>query len=284
MDDAQWVLKQDIKEKKITARSARKKARHTGCKLPSDYLTSKQKKQLNGEVICMNIRKPMTYKYFKTLPKDLQEEFLDYVVSTFHVTAEILCKEMFNITAPGLRNYIRTKNMKSPWTRGQHMPQFDRERWEKFLAGEEVEEPQNASESLENDLCEMNTSSEGTDITAENEPEDVILAKQLEEEKREPTVEEKKRLSHLCVEQHSEINRLKTLNDIFQKENEVRQYIENDIRTLDEVVMEQPFEVGSLNFNLKNIRDWDALKNCLSAFPLPKFNSVTITVHALREE
>ena len=276
MDDAEWLFKTDSKEKKNIARSARKKARHTGCKLPSDYMTSKQKKQLNGEVICMNVRKPMAYKYFKTLPKDLQEEFLDYVVSTFHVTAEILCKEMFNITAPGLRNYIRTKKLKSPWTRGQHMPQFDRNRWEKFLAGEEVEELQNAPESPQNDLCETNTGSEGTDIAVENkpqkapeEPEDVTLAKQLEEEKRE---------------QHSEINRLKTLNDILQKEKEIKNYVENDIRTLDEIVTEQPFEVGSLSFNLKNIRDWDALKNCLSAFPLPKYNSVTITVHALREE
>lgn len=263
MDDAQWLFKEDSKEKKITARSARKKARHTGCKLPSDYMTSKQKRQLNGEVKIMNVRKPMTYKYFKTLPKDLQEEFLDYVVSTFHVTAEILCKELFNISAPGLRNYIRTKNMKSPWTRGQHMPQFDRECWEKFLAGEEVEELQNAPESPQNDLCETNTGSEGTDITVENEPQNA--PEELEEN-------------------DCKVMWLSRIKDDMPKENEIRKYVEEDIRTLDEVVKEQPFEVGSLSFNLKNIRDWDALKNCLSAFPLPKFNSVTITVHALREE
>ena len=69
----------DVKEKKRIAAGAR--ARKCGskskrCTLPSDYLTVKQKKGLNGKMKTYNLSAPMTYSEFRNMPKDLQKEYL----------------------------------------------------------------------------------------------------------------------------------------------------------------------------------------------------------------
>lgn len=280
MDDAEWLFKTDSREKKNVAQSARKKVRHTGCKLPSDYLSAKEKKKMNGEVFCMSIHKPMTYKYFKTLPKDLQQEYLDWLATTFGVSQKDICKEMLKVTPANLIKYIKTVGLRSPFSKNGFMNvPYDRDAWLKFLAGEEAVNAQNAPESRENDLCETNTGSDGTDNAVENAPQKALESCEKALHEAEDILNKK-----LLEKGYITENELREQLGLPKLEEEVRQYVKNDIRTLDEVVTEQPFEVGSLNFNLKNIRDWDALKECLSAFPLPAYNSVVITVHALREE
>ena len=68
----------DIVQKKRVARGAfahvnRKRAK---CRLPSDYLTAAQKKEMNGAVKTYNITRPMPLDEFKGMPDDLQREYL----------------------------------------------------------------------------------------------------------------------------------------------------------------------------------------------------------------
>lgn len=298
MDDAEYLFRQDCREKKITAHSANKKVRHTGCRLPSDFMTQREKKALNGEVCIMNIRKPMTYKYFKTLPKDLQQEFLDWIVNTFGVSQKDVCKEMLSVAPPNLHIYIKKVGLKSPFAKNgiANVP-YNREAWLKFLAGEDIPELQNAPESCENDLCETNGSSEGTDIPAENDHGEEHLEEATKKLWNDMAEEAKWKLVEQARETLAELEREVASNSLATNNRKLEtcgryggekdtssDAVAEGTRTLDEVVLEQPFEVGSLSFNLKNIKDWDSVVKTLSAFPLPAYNSVTVTVHALKEE
>lgn len=162
MDDAQYVFQQDVREKKITAHSANKKVRHTGCNLPSDYMTRKEKKAMNGEVKIMNIHKPMTYKFFKMMPADLQVEYIQFLHDTFNATVSDIATR-FNISALTLRNYIYKRKLKLSIHSNRYTKLKEQE-WEAFWAG-------NPPESDENDHSETNVSSEGESAVSENAPE-----------------------------------------------------------------------------------------------------------------
>ena len=89
----------NVKEKKRIAAGAR--ARKCGskskrCTLPSDYLTPKQKKGLNGEVKTYNLSAPMTYGEFRDMPEDLQREYLtklytDWCISLTEISKMLKC-------------------------------------------------------------------------------------------------------------------------------------------------------------------------------------------------
>lgn len=89
----------DVKEKKRIAAGAR--ARKCGskskrCTLPSDYLTPKQKRGLNGEMKTYNLSAPMSYGEFRDIPEDLQREYLtklyvDWCISLTEISKMFKC-------------------------------------------------------------------------------------------------------------------------------------------------------------------------------------------------
>ena len=94
MTDERFVYISDIKDKKRTARGAFNKRTHAGkggaVKLPSDFMSRKEIKAMNGECKTYNIKKPMIYREFKALPKDLQIAYVKWLRDEFGVSdAEI---------------------------------------------------------------------------------------------------------------------------------------------------------------------------------------------------
>ena len=68
----------DIVQKKRVARGAfahvnRKRGK---CRLPSDYLTAAQKREMNGEMKTYSITRPMPWEDFKAMADDLKREYL----------------------------------------------------------------------------------------------------------------------------------------------------------------------------------------------------------------
>lgn len=173
MDDAEYLFYKDTKEKKITAQSARKKVTHTGCKLPSDYMTSKEKTALNGEVQTMNIRKPMTYLQFKMMPKDLQEDYLTFLRDEFDCSGSDI-RRVFGLSSSGTLSYYCKRNgIRYPFDKtkkGEHRNRLDKNRWEKFWAGEDWRR-QDASESHENAPETTNSLSEGNEPVSQDASE-----------------------------------------------------------------------------------------------------------------
>ena len=78
MTDERYTFVQDIREKKRTARGYYNKVRQGGrMKLPSDYLTAKEKKKMNGQVYTYSLADRLSWEQFKSLPNDLQMEYID---------------------------------------------------------------------------------------------------------------------------------------------------------------------------------------------------------------
>jgi len=67
--------------------------KRSGCSLPSDALTAKQRKEKNGEVKSYNITRPMPWHQFKAMPEDLKREFFRNMQS-FGGTVKWLAEEM----------------------------------------------------------------------------------------------------------------------------------------------------------------------------------------------
>lgn len=79
MTDEKYLFVSDVKDKKRTARGSRNKSRgaaHRTVRMPSDYLTEKERKSLNGEVVSYNLKQPMKWAAYKALPDDIQREYI----------------------------------------------------------------------------------------------------------------------------------------------------------------------------------------------------------------
>ena len=77
MKDEVFEFISDIKEKKQTATGYRHKVRNTGCKLPFEFMKKKELNALSGECITRDLSKPIPWKEFIKLPKDVQPEQLE---------------------------------------------------------------------------------------------------------------------------------------------------------------------------------------------------------------
>ena len=88
MNDEKYVFFQEVKEKKVTGYSARKQRSHCGkggrVKLPSDYLTKKELKNMSGECKSYRMNSPMKWQEFKAMPKDLQIAYIKAVKEKYN--------------------------------------------------------------------------------------------------------------------------------------------------------------------------------------------------------
>ena len=80
LPDEQWLMIKDSIDKKNVARSSRNKRSHCGkggsVKFPSDYMTKKELKAMNGEVKTYHLNDPITWNEFKKLPDDIKIAYI----------------------------------------------------------------------------------------------------------------------------------------------------------------------------------------------------------------
>lgn len=132
MGDAEYVFKQDCRDKKSVGRSASKKVRNKkGCKLPSDYMSKKEIRGMNGEVISMNLNRPMSWTKFKFLPKDLQEQYINSIHEKYGCTYKDISR-MFGLGKGTFSQYVKTVGLKVfESKRGARLT--DEAGWRRFL-------------------------------------------------------------------------------------------------------------------------------------------------------
>ena len=87
-DDMQdWF--DEIRDKKHTARSAKNRkyggGRRGPAKLPSDYLTEKQLRAMNGEVATYRLGAPMNWTEFKAMPDDLKVVYIKKLRKLYNI-------------------------------------------------------------------------------------------------------------------------------------------------------------------------------------------------------
>lgn len=110
MSDEEWEYTQDCKDKKITARSARHTRTHNGkggaVKFPSDYLSKKELKAMNGPVESYRMNDPMSWDEFKKLPDDLKVVYIKALREKYKVPDSMLADSM-GVGRPVFSKYMK---------------------------------------------------------------------------------------------------------------------------------------------------------------------------------
>lgn len=99
----------DVMQKKRIASGDRHRKRGSKtkyCGLPSDHMTHAQWKKKNGEVKTMSLNEPMDWRAFKSLPRDLQGEYVSKLVARFHCNMKDF-GAMFGVKTPTISNYFK---------------------------------------------------------------------------------------------------------------------------------------------------------------------------------
>lgn len=112
MTDAQYLFVSDSREKKSVARSAvhrRGGSKSKKCTLPSDYLTEKQRKELNGAVESFDLNKFYTWTEFVTLPPDIQVEWMNHMIAKYDCGFTAIAQTVLDITGSAVRQYLAQK-------------------------------------------------------------------------------------------------------------------------------------------------------------------------------
>lgn len=112
MTDAQYLFVSDSREKKSVARSAvhrRGGSKSKKCTLPSDYLTEKQRKELNGTVDSYSLNYFYTWAQFKALPDDIQVEWINHMSKKYDCGYTAIARMVLNTTAGSIRQYFERK-------------------------------------------------------------------------------------------------------------------------------------------------------------------------------
>lgn len=100
MKDEEYIFHTDVAQKKSVARSNKYRRTHNGSrgaiKFPSDYLSKKELRKMNGEVKTYKLNEPMTWKEFKKMPDELKCSYLDAITQKFNAPKTELAK-MFGV-------------------------------------------------------------------------------------------------------------------------------------------------------------------------------------------
>lgn len=147
MTDERYVFQQTERERKRLSRGAYSKkngSKSRMCRLPSDGMTKAEKQALNGEVMKYELSKPMNWKQFKAMPKDIQKEYLQKLTDDIGASRKDIA-EMFGIKAQQLSDYLLINHKGEYYFRGKKRNQ---EAFLKWFCGETEKEPEKLPECV----------------------------------------------------------------------------------------------------------------------------------------
>lgn len=137
--DEQYIMIQDSREKKSVAASAFKRRSHCGrggsVKFPSDYLSKKELKAMNGECIkYASLKKPMTWDDFKKLPDDLKKEYIESLREKFNVPDKEI-GEMLGVGYNTVYRWFKCLGLCKGMGSGAKTTTWNKEGWIAWLNG-----------------------------------------------------------------------------------------------------------------------------------------------------
>lgn len=83
MKDEEYAFHEDVREKAVTARSAHKRPRRSGCRFPQR--SAKEVRELSGPVKTYQLNEPTTAAVFRTWPAEIQKQYLQGLVERYSV-------------------------------------------------------------------------------------------------------------------------------------------------------------------------------------------------------
>lgn len=141
------------------------------CPLQSDGMTRRQWERRNGEVVSMDLNRPMDWKTFKGFPVTMQETYLKQLQDRYQASGVDLA-EMFGVHPVTVRKYIQDQNFDIKFKKGggnnvAHMIQ-----WNAFVNGS-YDRPQE-------DVP--------LDIFADSDPPEAVQPEVIQPETRKPAM------------------------------------------------------------------------------------------------
>lgn len=137
MRDEEYVYVSDVRDKKITARSARHQRTHNGrrgrVKLPSDFLTKKELEAMNGEMKAYRLNDPMSWKEFKSMPDDLKETYIKLIRERYN-PYDFSIAEMMGVHRVTFANEMKRLNLGVGKKHGGERT-WDKEGWNRWSKG-----------------------------------------------------------------------------------------------------------------------------------------------------
>lgn len=136
----------DVMQKKRIASGAvhrKRGSKSKKCTLPSDYLTKKELKAMNGEVKSYNIHERIDWKKFKTLPEDVAIAHVNWLIETFGCNAEAIGRSL-GVSKGCVFVWAKTQGIKFDYRR--FIPSKE---WLTFLGEMPVVEPEVVEETVE---------------------------------------------------------------------------------------------------------------------------------------
>lgn len=136
MTDIEYMFRQDIREKKAAGRGVYGK--RTGSKtkyvgLPQTHMSDAQLKRRNGPLLTYNINTFNDWTSFRNLPYDLQKTYMQNLLATYNVNAQILA-DTYGVHKNTFLNYLKARGIKLSFHKGGGKPRSD-ERWPDFVGG-----------------------------------------------------------------------------------------------------------------------------------------------------
>lgn len=149
MNDEKYLFVSDSAQKKNIGNSARHRRTHNGkrggVKLPSDFLTKKEREAMSGECMSYRLNEPMKWAEFKAMPEDIQRQYVQLLRERYGVSNSNLA-DMFETSRPAASKQFSMLGLEHS-KKGAKVR--DKEGWEKFLERGSAETEQNAEKDLE---------------------------------------------------------------------------------------------------------------------------------------
>ena len=146
MTDEKFVFLSDAREKKSIGRSARNRRTHAGKRgsvhFPSDFLSNKELRAMNGEVKAYRLNEPMTWAEFKNFPDDLKATYIKNLRAKFGVP-DIRIAEMLGVSSVTLGKYLKMLRLSQGKAVANKYKSWDDTEWRAWAYGEaEKTEPE----------------------------------------------------------------------------------------------------------------------------------------------
>lgn len=142
MNDVEFILKEDIKEKKQAGRGYYHKkngSKSKKCRLPSDSLSKKEIEKMNGECKVYNLNKPMSYSNFCAMPVDLQIKYLEMLRDKFGANQTEI-SFMMGCNCATLKSHKQRFLNGKPEFKRYTYSRLDKDAWRRFINGEKAED------------------------------------------------------------------------------------------------------------------------------------------------
>lgn len=148
MTDAEKVFNQTVQERKRLGYGDKHKKRQGGryVRLPSDYLSRKERDAMNGEIETYNLNAPVAWRTLRKWPEDIQRQYFQTIDEKYGPTAAMYA-EMLGVAENTVYNHRYWLQLPLG-QRGSLKP--DKKAWSDFInPPKKTPEPETETEKTE---------------------------------------------------------------------------------------------------------------------------------------